>query len=60
MKRGCIDREKFVVNLVCGCGWGKGGGWGFIVILTSCEYRFIRVHENLLEHPNNNISISVE
>ena len=28
-----------------------------IVILASCEYHFIRVYENLVQHPSNNISI---
>ena len=37
---------------------GKGGGWEVgIVILSSCEYYFIRVHENLVQHPSDNISI---
>ena len=30
---------------------------GDIVILASCEYHFIRVHENMVQHPSNNISI---
>ena len=30
--------------------------WG-IVILASWKYQFIRVHENLVQHPSNNISI---
>ena len=30
---------------------------GIIVILVSCEYYFIRVYENLVQHPSNNISI---
>ena len=30
---------------------------GGIVILASREYYFIIVHENLVEHPSNNISI---
>ena len=34
----------------------KGGGWG-INISDSCEKHFIRVHENLVQHPSNNISI---
>ena len=34
-------------------GWGKGG----IVILASFKHHFIRVHENLEQHPSNNISI---
>ena len=25
-----------------------------IVVLASCEYKFIRVHENLVQHPINN------
>ena len=28
------------------------------VILTSCKYHFIKVHENLVQHPSNNISIN--
>ena len=27
------------------------------VILASCEYHFIGVHENLMQHPSNNLSI---
>ena len=33
------------------------GGVG-IVILVSCEYYFIRVHENMVQHPSYNISIT--
>ena len=32
---------------------------GGIVILASCEYHFIRVHKNLVQHPCNNILILV-
>ena len=28
-----------------------------IVLLASCEQNFIRVYENLVQHPSNNISI---
>ena len=28
-----------------------------IVFLASCEYNIIRGHENLVQHPSNNISI---
>ena len=35
----------------------KGVDWD-IVILASCEYYFIRVHENLAHQPSNNRSIS--
>ena len=31
------------------------GGEGGIVILASCDYHFIRVQENLVQHPSNNI-----
>ena len=38
-----------------------GGGFkkwmGVIVILANCEYDTIRVHENLVHHPNDNILI---
>ena len=37
--------------------FGKGGWIGGIVILASCEHNFIRVHENLVQYPSNNISI---
>ena len=37
----------------------EGGGWGF-AILANIEHSFIRVHENLKQHPCNNISIIVE
>ena len=66
--RGCIDRGNFVVNLGCsfigqlvhpvgGEGMGETGWMGSIVVLASCEYHFIRVHKNLMQHPCNNISI---
>ena len=29
------------------------------VILASCKYHFIRVHENLVQHPTNNKSIII-
>ena len=32
---------------------------GRIVILASCEYHFIRVHENVVQHPINNTSIAL-
>ena len=37
-----------------------GGGYGVkgrLVIKASWEYNFITVHENLVQHPSNNISI---
>ena len=39
-------------------GWDNWGWIGGIVILASCEHQFIRVHENLVQHPSTNISIS--
>ena len=33
----------------------KRGGWGGGVILASCKYHFIKVHENLVQHPCYNI-----
>ena len=30
---------------------------GLIIILASCEHHFMRVHENLVQHTSNNISI---
>ena len=30
---------------------------GDIVILASCKYHLINIHENLVQHPSNNISI---
>ena len=43
-----------------------GGDWkGYvglmvgIVILASCEYHFLREQENVVQHPSNNISISL-
>ena len=38
---------------------GKRGSITGIVILASCEHHFIRVLENLVQHPSNNISIGV-
>ena len=32
------------------------GGYRF---LASCEHNFIRVHESLVQHPSNNISIDL-
>ena len=43
------------VHKVGGNGVKKLGGG--IVILSSCEYYFFRVHENLVQHPCNNKSI---
>ncbi len=37
--------------------YSKRGGDGCNVILSSCEYHFIIVHENLVQHPSNNILI---
>ena len=36
---------------------GGKGAIGGIVILASCKYYFIRIHENMMQHPSNNISI---
>ena len=38
-------------------GWEGIKGKGCIVILASCEQHFIGVHENLVQHQSNNISI---
>ena len=45
------------VHPVGGEGWGKRGRLG-VCYFASCEYPFIRVHENLVQYPSNNISIS--
>ena len=34
----------------------RGGGKGVIVNLACNEHHFIRVHENLVQHPRNNTS----
>ena len=63
--KGYIGSVKFVVNLACYYGpyilvpvhpvRGEGMGWiGGIVIIASCGYHSIRVHENLVKYPNNN------
>ena len=31
---------------------------GGIVISAGCKHQFIRVHENLVQHPSNNLSIA--
>ena len=54
---GYINSRKFVVNLVCLYGphlliQGRKGG---IVNLSNCEHHFIREHENLVQHPSNNL-----
>ena len=57
--RGYIDRGKFVVNFgysfdnhfvlpVGGEGMGLRGWMKGAVTLASCEYHFVRVHENLV------------
>ena len=38
-------------------GGGKGGWIEGIVILAHCQFHFLRYHENLEQHPSNNISI---
>ena len=47
---------------VCSSSSRKEGDWvkgveGGIIFLASCEHHFVRLHENLLQHPSNNISI---
>ena len=39
-------------------GDGVNGVYGFFVILASYEYHFIRVYENLAQHPSNILSIN--
>ena len=44
------------VRQVGGKGDGVKDGMGCIVIvIASCQYHFIRMHENLVQHPSNNI-----
>ena len=38
-------------------GYGIKGIDGGFINLASCEHHFLRVHENLGQHPSNNISI---
>ena len=33
------------------------GLMGWVVILANCKYHFIRVHENLVQHPSTNLPI---
>ena len=40
-------------------GMGQRGMMGRIVILASYEYHYIRVHENVVQHPINNTSIAL-
>ena len=40
-----------------GSGWDKRGRWGGIFLLESCKDQFIRVGENMVQHPSNYISI---
>ena len=47
---------QFVLPVGRGREWGNGSEGGN-VILASCELHFIRVRENLVQHPNSNISI---
>ena len=44
--------------------WRRGGNGlkevdGGIIILASCANHIIRVNENLVQHPSNNISITI-
>ena len=41
-----------------GKGMGKGGGC-WIVVLDTCEFYFIRVNENMVQHQSNNLSITI-
>ena len=58
-----LTGEKFVLNL--GCFYGhhllvSGANWvdgGYRYILASYKFHYIRVHENLVQHPSTNISI---
>ena len=64
---------KFFVNLACLYGphllissfiQYKGRGWvkvygGIVFFSASFEHHFIRVHENLVHHPSNNISVII-
>ena len=47
-----------IIPLQVGRGLGKEVVGG-IVILASCEYHFIRVYENLVQHPSNYIWTAV-
>ena len=41
--------------------WVFSSKWIRVVVnIASCEYHFIRAHENLLQHPGNSISILVK
>ena len=48
--------------IYCSVRSSSGRGWVWwmvgILILTSYAYQFIRVDENIVQHPNNNISIT--
>ena len=46
-------------QFVRGKGIGYSGGWGYLY-LASCEHHFIRVHENLVQYPSNDISIGIQ
>ena len=55
-----LTRTSFIgqfVYQVEGEGMVYGGWIRVIIILVSCDVYFIRVHENLVENPRNNISI---
>ena len=52
-----MDLIYWTVRLFSWDGIGVKGVEGGIVILASWELHFIRVHENLVQHPCNNISI---
>ena len=58
--RGKLANMDLIYWSVCsssrrGGDWLKGVDWG-IVILASCKHHFIKVHENLEQHPISNIS----
>ena len=61
-RENCLMWTSFISQLVHPVG-GRDGvkgvfSMGSIVILVSCKYYFIRVHENLAQHPSINKSIN--
>ena len=49
---------SFIGQFVHSLGWEGMGERGWIVILASYKFYFIRMHNNLVRYPSNNKSIA--
>ena len=51
----CLYGTHLLVSSLIQRDGRAGGNWGDWVILASCKHYFIRLHENLEQHPSNDI-----